>query len=158
VYSIQNGKLARAPDRNGSVGQGAYVDGPRKSFSGGAGLLSTAQDYARFLQMILNGGELDGRRILSRKTVELMTVSHLGSVPFRPGEGFGLGFSVVEDVGARGVPGSSGELGWGGAYHSTYWIDPQEDLIVVHLTQLIPATGVDDHGKVRTLIYQALDD
>jgi CubicO group peptidase (beta-lactamase class C family) len=157
VYAMLNGALERAPD-DGAAGQGAYVDGPRKSFSGGAGLLSTARDYARFLQMILNGGELDGVRILGPKTVELMTVDHLGDVPFRPGQGFGLGFSVLEDVGARGTPGSAGELGWGGAYHSTYWVDPEEELVVVHLTQLNPSAGVDDLGKVRALIYQALVD
>jgi CubicO group peptidase (beta-lactamase class C family) len=157
VYAMLNGALERAPD-DGAAGQGAYVDGPRKSFSGGAGLLSTARDYARFLQMILNGGELDGVRILGPKTVELMTVDHLGDVPFRPGQGFGLGFSVLEDVGARGTPGSAGELGWGGAYHSTYWVDPEEELVVVHLTQLNPSAGVDDLGKVRALIYQAIVD
>jgi CubicO group peptidase (beta-lactamase class C family) len=155
VYALQDATLRRAPEE-GSAGQGAFVDGPRKSFSAGAGLLSTAGDYARFLQMILNGGELEGERIVGPKTVELMAVNHLGDVAFRPGQGFGLGFSVVEDVGARGLPGSVGELGWGGAYHSTYWIDPVEDLIVVHLTQLIPAGDVDDQAKVRALVYQAL--
>ena len=111
VYSVtDSGGLERAPDPGGMVGQGAYVEGPRKSFSGGAGLLSTATDYARFLQMLLNGGELDGTRILSRKSVQLMTVSHLGEIPYNDGQGFGLGFFVVEDVGARGVPGSVGEF------------------------------------------------
>jgi len=157
VYASQDGALARAPEE-GSAGQGAFVDGPRRSFSGGAGLLSTATDYARFLQMVLNGGELDGQRILSRTTVDLMTTSHLGDIGFRPGEGFGLGFYVVEDVGRRGTPGSVGEAGWGGAYHSTYWIDPEEDLVVVHLTQLIPAGGIDDFGKLRALVYQAIVD
>lgn len=155
VYANVDGNLERAPEE-GSAGQGAFVDGPRESFSGGAGLLSTAMDYARFLQMILSGGSLDGVRILSPKTVELMSVSHLGEIAFRPGQGFGLGFSVLEDVGARGTPGSPGELAWGGAYHSTYWIDPQEELVVVHLTQLIPAGGVDDQQKLRTLVYQAI--
>lgn len=156
LYAVIEGKLERAPE-NGWNGQGAFVNGPRKSFSGGAGLVSTAMDYARFLQMILNGGELDGERVLGRKTIELMTVDHLVDVPFRPGQGFGLGFSVLEDVGSRGTPGSAGELGWGGAYHSTYWIDPVEQLVVVHLTQLIPSGGLDDHAKVRALVYQALD-
>jgi len=155
VYARINGGLERAPE-TGSAGQGAFVDGPRRSFSGGAGLLSTATDYGRFLQMILNDGELEGQRILSPKTVELMSANHLGDIEFRPGEGFGLGFSVLEDVGARGTPGSVGELGWGGAYHSTYWLDPVEELVVVHLTQLIPAGGVDDQRKVRTLVYQAI--
>ena len=159
VYSsAEGGGLERAPDPGHMVGQGAYLDGPRVSFSGGAGLLSTATDYGRFLQMLLNGGTLDGHRVLSRKTVELMTVDHLGGIPFRAGQGFGLGFSVVTDLGARGIPGSLGEYGWGGAYHSTYWVDPEEELVVVYLTQLIPARGVDDQTKLRALLYQAIVD
>jgi len=158
VYSRNDGRLERAPSPGDSVGQGHYVDGPRKNFSGGAGLLSTATDYARFLQMMLNGGALDGRRILSRKTVELMTTSHLGDIAYNPGQGFGLGFYVVEDVGARGSSGSAGEFGWGGAYHTTYWVDPREELVVVHLTQLVPAGDVDDQAKVRALVYQAIAD
>jgi len=157
VYAATEEGIARAPE-GGSTGQGAYVDGPRKSFSGGAGLLATATDYARFLQMLLNGGELDGQRILSRKSVELMTVDHLGDVTFAEGEGFGLGFYVVEDLGARGEPGSVGEYGWGGAYHSQYWVDPAEELVVVYMTQLIPAGNLDDTGKVRALVYQAIID
>jgi CubicO group peptidase (beta-lactamase class C family) len=157
VYSLgASGVIVRAPDAGGAVGQGAYVDGPRMSYSGGAGLVSTAPDYARFLQMLLNGGELNGRRILSRKSVQLMTTDHTVGVEYAPGQGFGLGFFVVEDVGARGTPGSVGEFGWGGAYHSTYWVDPQEQLVVVYLTQLIPATGIDDFGKLRALVYAAL--
>ena len=158
VYSATSDGLERAPNPGRQVGQGAYVDGPRASFSGGAGLLSTATDYARFLQMMLDGGELEGTRLLSRKTVELMTTNHLTDQPFRPGQGFGLGFSIVEDVGARGLPGSKGEFGWGGAYHSTYWVDPVEELVVVYLTQLIPARGLDDQGRLRALVYQAIED
>jgi len=158
VYSMNGGKLERAPTPGNAVGQGHYVQGPRKDFSAGAGLLSTATDYARFLEMMRNGGELDGRRILGRKTVELMTTSHLGDIAFRPGQGFGLGFSVVEDLGVRGTPGSVGEFGWGGAYHTTYWVDPREELVVVHLTQLVPAGDVDDQAKVRSLVYQAIVD
>ncbi len=158
VYSAAGGGLERAPDPGHMVGQGAYVSGPRTSFSGGAGLLSTATDYARFLQMTLNGGELEDTRLLSRKTVELMTTNHLTDQAFRAGQGFGLGFSIVENVGARGLPGSKGEYGWGGAYHSTYWVDPTEELVVVYLTQLIPAGGLDDQGRLRALIYQAIVD
>ncbi|MEX0772302.1 MAG: serine hydrolase domain-containing protein [Balneolales bacterium] len=158
VYSATDqSSIERAPDLTGAIGQGHYVQGPRKSFSAGAGLLSTANDYARFLQMLLNGGELDGERILSPGSVELMSVNHIRDIPFRDGSGMGLGFSVVEDLGARGVPGSVGEYGWGGAYHSTYWVDPAKDLVVVFFTQLIPATGSDIHGKLRTLIYQAIE-
>ena len=158
VYSQNAGKLERAPATGTAVSQGHYVDGPRKNFSGGAGLLSTATDYARFLQMMLNGGTLDGRRVLSRKTVELMTTSHLGDIDYNAGQGFGLGFYVVEDVGARGSSGTAGEFGWGGAYHTTYWVDPREELVVVHLTQLVPAGDVDDQAKVRALVYQAIAD
>lgn len=159
VYAaMPDGGLERAPDGGGRLDQGAYVDGPRASFSGGAGLVSTARDYGRFLQMLLNGGELDGRRILSPASVRLMTADHLNDIEYVPGQGFGLGFYVVEDLGARGLPGSVGEFGWGGAYHSTYWVDPAEELVVVHLTQVIPATGLDDHGKVRSLVYSSLRD
>jgi len=87
VYSARDGKISRAPTEGTMQSQGQYVDGPRKSFSGGAGLLSTATDYARFLQMMLNGGELDGARLLSPTTVELMTTDHLQGLEFRPGEG-----------------------------------------------------------------------
>jgi CubicO group peptidase (beta-lactamase class C family) len=90
--------------------------------------------------------------------VELMTVDHLGDVEFADGEGFGLGFFVVEDLGARGEPGSIGEYGWGGAYHSQYWVDPTEELVVVYMTQLIPAGDLDDAAKLRALVYQAIVD
>lgn len=160
VYSTTEDGLKKAPEPGGMVGQGAYVDGPRVSFSGGAGLLSTAMDYAKFLQMMLNGGKYNGKQIISPKTVELMTVDHLGEVPFPwvKGTGFGLGFSIVKDLGLKGVLGSEGEYGWGGAYHSSYWVDPQEELVVVYFTQVIPANGLDDHEKLRALVYQALVD
>ena len=158
VYSRAGGRLERAPAVSAMVGQGGYVTGPRKSLSGGAGLLSTASDYMRFLQTLLNGGELDRARILSRKSIELMTVDHLGTIEHQPGVGFGLGFSVVKDLGRRGSVGSVGEFGWGGAYHSTYWVDPAEHLIVVHMTQVIPSGDLDDYGTVRALVYAALLD
>ncbi|MQA91439.1 MAG: serine hydrolase [Gemmatimonas sp.] len=158
VYSAGDEGLSRTADCCGMVSQGAYADGPKRSFSGGAGLVSTAGDYGTFLQMLLNGGELDGHRILSRKTVELMTTDHLGDLEFQAGQGFGLGFSIVEDLGERGIPGSVGEFGWGGAYHSTYWVDPEEELVVVYLTQLLPAGSIDDHARLRALIYQAIVD
>jgi CubicO group peptidase (beta-lactamase class C family) len=152
--------LERAPEESSMFGQGAYVEGPRTSFSGGAGLLSTAADYARFLQAMLNGGILGERRILSPTTVDLMTVDHLDEVefPWWPGVGFGLGFWVVEELGRSGLPTSLGAYGWGGAYHTTYWVDPEEDLVVVYMTQLIPARDIDDHDKLRALVYQAIVD
>jgi CubicO group peptidase (beta-lactamase class C family) len=151
--------LTRAPDGPGMLAQGQYVEGPRRSFSGGAGLLSTARDYARFLQMMLNGGELEGVRLLSPTTVDLMTMNHAGQLYEQagsPGMGFGLGFSVRLDPGTAGVPGSVGEFGWGGAYHSSYWVDPVEDLVVLYFTQVIPAAGRDDYGALRALVYAAI--
>ena len=163
VYSSTELGIVKSADPGNRVsvsmiGQGHYLSGPRKSFSGGAGLLSTAEDYASFLQMILNGGTLNNNRIISRKTVELMTVDHIGEIkfPWENGIGFGLGFYILKDLGIRGTPGSIGEYGWGGAYHSTYWVDPKESLVVVYFTQLIPALDIDDHDKLRTLIYQSI--
>jgi CubicO group peptidase (beta-lactamase class C family) len=159
VYSSTENGLERAADPGGMIGQGAYVNGPRMSFSGGAGYLSTALDYANFLQMMLNDGVFNGKRLISSKTVELMTVNHLGEVTFPlKGAGFGLGFYTVNDLGLRGLLGSKGEYGWGGAYHSTYWVDPEENLVVVYFTQLRPDNGLDDHDKLRALVYQAMID
>ena len=160
VYSAtEEGGLERAPDPGRMIGQGAYVDGPRVSFSGGAGLVSTASDYARFLLALQQGGILDGARILASSTVRLMTTNHVGDLfPWTEGTGFGLGFSVLEDLGERGQPGSMGEFGWGGAYHSTYWVDPTEELVVVYMTQVIPSGDLDDHDRLRALVYAALVD
>lgn len=162
VYEGAQGGLTRAADAaawtgGGHHGQGHYVDGPRVAFSGGAGLLSTAADYSRFLEMLRQGGELDGRRYLGRKTVDLMVSNHLGDIEYDPGMGFGLGFAIRLDPGTAGAPGSVGEFSWGGAYHSQYWVDPAEGLTVVYLTQLLPAGNIDDHGKLRALIYQAVE-
>lgn len=155
VYSVkEDGRLERAPDPG--TGQGHYVEGPRVAFSGGAGLLSTARDYGRFLQMLLNGGELDGVRLLSPKTVELMTVNHVGSLYNEGNTGFGLGFEVVEHLGKAGRYGSVSAYGWGGAYFTTYWVDPQEKLVAVFLAQLLPSGGLDLQQKFRTLVYQSI--
>lgn len=152
----QGGGIEAVPATASMQGQGEYTSGPQRLFSGGAGLLSTASDYAKFLQMTLNGGTFNGTRILSPKTIELMTSNHLPNIPFRPGTGFGLGFSILEDVGARGTMGSVGEYGWGGAYHSTYWVDPEEELVVVYLTQILNSGPLNDFNKLRSGIYQAL--
>jgi len=160
VYNQRDNKLIRAPKSGGMQGQGLYVNGPRKSFSGGAGLLSTATDYAKFLQMMLNNGVYNNHRFLSRTSVELMTTNHLASVefPWTGGTGFGLGFSLVTDLGAFAKPSSVGEYGWGGAYHSSYWVNPKEELVVVYFTQVIPISNVNDHDTLRALVYQSLID
>ncbi len=155
VYSVTaEGALVRAPA--GSRGQGDYLSGPRQNFSGGAGLVSTAGDYARFLQMLLNGGELDGARILSPATVSLMTRDQVGTLYPDPGLGFGLGFQVLEDPGLAGEYGSVGRFGWGGAYATNYWVDPTEGLVVVLMQQLLPSRGLDLASKFRTMVYAAL--
>ena len=102
VYATgPDGKIVRAPD--GPHGQGNYIDGPRKSFAGGAGLLSTARDYARFLEMIRNGGALDGVRILAPRTVQLMTTNQVGTLHSTTGLGYGLGFETTDHYGANGM-------------------------------------------------------
>lgn len=155
VYqATEDGRIVRAPDEG--MGQGAYVEGPRVSYSGGAGLLSTAEDYARFLQMLLNGGVLDGARLLSPKTVRLMTVNHVGDLYANGNLGFGLGFEVVEDVGRAGRVGSEGAYGWGGAYYTLYWVDPVEELVAVFMAQLLPSGGLDLQGKFRALVYASI--
>jgi CubicO group peptidase (beta-lactamase class C family) len=156
VYSLTDGKMQRAADAG--TGQGDYVNGPRRCFSGGAGLVSTANDYARFLEMLRNGGELDGVRVLSRKSVELMTANQLGTLYQEGRFGFGLGFEITEHVGRAGRYGSVGEFGWGGAYHTSYWVDPAEGLVAVFMTQLLPSGGSDLHGRFRSLLYQAIVD
>ena len=148
------GRIARAPE--GSRGQGHYVEGPRRSFSGGAGLISTARDYARFLQMMLNRGELDGVRILSPRTVDLMTTNQSGTLFSQNGSGFGLGFETVDRLGAKGVY-SVGSFGWGGAYGSSYMVDPAERMIVVFMINQMPMRS-DIASKFPTMVYQALTD
>jgi len=154
VYSRDSaGHAVRAG--NGPRGQGDYVDGPRRSFAGGAGLLSTVHDYARFLQMLLNGGELDGVRILSPKTIDLMTTNQVGTLySWPPGQGFGLAFSTTDRVGADGLA-SVGSWGWGGAYGTMYKVDPKERLVIAFMVQQFPY-GVEAQARFPTLVYQAL--
>jgi CubicO group peptidase (beta-lactamase class C family) len=153
VYaSGSDGKFVRSPE--GSKGQGSYVDGPRKSFAGGAGLTSTAHDYARFLEMIRNGGALDGVRILAPRTVALMTTNQSGTLHSNTGLGFGLGFQTVDRYGASGMAGV-GAFGWGGAYGTTYQVDVQSHSVLVLMIQLMP-NATDIQQKFNTLVYQAL--
>lgn len=168
VYGASPEGLVRLPDADALTnsasffyGQGHFLrktQNQDRSYSGGSGAVSTAADYGKFLEMLINDGTFRGKRILGRKSVELMTTDHLSpGVEFRPGAGFGLGFNIVRDIGQKGVMGSNGSYGWGGAYHSIYWVDPAENLVVSYATQLIPAGNIDDHEKIRALIYQALE-
>ena len=153
VYaSGPDGTIVRAPE--GSKGQGHYVEGPRKSFAGGAGLLSTARDYARFLEMIRRGGALDGVRILAPRTVDLMTTNQSGLLHSTTGLGFGFGFETVDRYGAKGMSGV-GAFGWGGAYGTTYEVDRIGHLVVVLMLQLMPSTS-DIQQKFPNVVYQSL--
>jgi CubicO group peptidase (beta-lactamase class C family) len=155
VYtSGPDGALLRSPA--GGRGQGDYVEGPRRNFSGGAGLLSTARDYARFLEALRRGGTLDGVRILSPRTVALMTTNQLGTMYSNAGRGFGLGFETVDRYGAAGLQ-SVGSWGWGGAYGSSYRVDPVERLVMVSMVQVFDRPS-DITEKFQTLVYQALDE
>ncbi len=152
VYSSQDGSYVRAPD--GARGQGHYADGPRKNFAGGAGLLSTAHDYARFLEAIRLGGTVDGVRLLSPRTVRLMATNQVGTLHSANGLGFGLGFETTDRYGANGMQ-SEGSFGWGGAYGSVYRIDPDARLVLVLMLQMIP-NSTDIREVFPNLVYQAL--
>ena len=138
--------------------------------SGGGGMVSTAADYARFLQMFANGGQLDGVRLISRKTIDLMTADALppdvkmGADMFRfealepsgrMGQGFGLGFAVRNDVGRNPLPGTPGDYYWGGAFGTYFWHDPKERLFVVYMMQS-PAARLRYRYLMRDLVYQAM--
>jgi CubicO group peptidase (beta-lactamase class C family) len=154
VYGYDGGKLVK----NETSATTDYIHGPRKCFSGGAGILSTAHDYGRFLQMLLNRGELDGVRILSPKTVDLMHANHTGDKYRRDTDAFGLGFWVIDDLGFYGELGSEGAYGWGSAYYPQYLIDPEERMVAMLLTQLRPSGGLDLNQRFKVLLYQALNE
>jgi CubicO group peptidase (beta-lactamase class C family) len=138
-----------------------WVREPHTYFSGAGGLVSTASDYYRFLEMMLNRGEIDGIRLLGPKTIDLMVSNHTGKLPIwlrGPGFGFGLGFSVVIDVGATGQPGSLGKFAWGGAYGTNFWVDPAEQLIGIIMTQVSAETPTTIGSAFLGLTYQAIID
>jgi CubicO group peptidase (beta-lactamase class C family) len=165
VPAEHHGRLAEAfprdPETDAPVQLVEVKDKPRFE-SGGGGMVSTALDYARFLQMLLNGGRLDGVRLLSRKTLEYMTADHLGPVTgapdlLIPGYGFGLGFAVRLQAGIAQVPGSIGQYFWGGLAGTTFWVDPKEDFFAL---MLIQAPGQREYYRVlfRDMVYAAFDD
>ena len=147
----------------------SHYTGDVTFFSGGGGLVSTARDYYRFCQMMLNGGELEGARILGRKSVELMTMNHLPgnrdltdlavgsfSETTYEGVGFGLGVSVTLDLAVAQSIGSVGEYGWGGAASTAFWIDPLEDLIVIFMVQFWMSGTFNFRGQLKSIVYPAL--
>ncbi len=156
VYMVnKDGGLDKMPDEPVVVGHKIYSSTyPYKStrtyYSGGAGLVSTASDYARFLQMIMNGGELDGVRLLSPTTVKFMTVG------FRKRAAIGIGIKTDHYKNDELGDGTIGALGWGGFFYTDSRGDPQEDIICIFMSQLYPATGRDIKAKFRNLTFQAI--
>jgi CubicO group peptidase (beta-lactamase class C family) len=137
----------------------AYYKPGKKYFSGGAGLTSTIRDYSRFALMLSGGGAVDGVRLLSPKSVELMSASHTGDLTtpgllLGPGVGFGLGFSVVTDLAATQALGSEGMFGWSGIYGTNFWVDPKEKLVAIVMVQKYPNPTVA--AAFQPLVYQAL--
>ena len=135
-----------------------FVEKP-SFLGGGGGLVSTTGDYLRFCQMHLNGGELDGVRLLGRKTVELMRTDHLGDVVRGDGAyGFGLGFAVAKDLGKIGAVGSVGEYNWGGAAGTRFWIDPVENMVGLYMIQILPGSGLPYSSLFKNFAYQSIVD
>jgi CubicO group peptidase (beta-lactamase class C family) len=177
AFHVAPDKLPRFAACYGRTADGtaALLDAPHASrylradrlASGGGGLVGTSGDYLRFCRLMLNGGELDGVRLLGRKTVALMTSNHLpgdladmGQPRFSEssytGIGFGLGFSVMLDPAKAQVLGTPGEYAWGGAASTAFWIDPVEDMAVVMMTQLLPSSAWPVRRQLRVLTYAAL--
>ncbi|MGH3301298.1 MAG: serine hydrolase domain-containing protein [Streptosporangiaceae bacterium] len=181
-FSVPDDKVGRfaACYRRDAGKNLVLTDDPQRSgyrqepsfLSGGGGLVSTTTDYLRFCQLLLSCGELDGMRILGRKTVELMTANHLpgdqdlvafaqpggyGEVGFA-GMGFGLTVAVAKAPTATQVIGSAGEYMWGGAASTIFWVDPAENLAVVFMTQLLPSGTFNFRGQLKTLVYPAIAD
>ncbi len=162
AYTWYDGKgLNRFPEKPITEGPFSYsadypYHGPKKLFAGGAGLCSTTADYARFCQMILNGGQLDGTRLLGRKTVELMTHDQLGKVS--PDSGFGLGFGIFGTKEPPEEIGTPGKFGWGGFFFTHFVIDPKEQLIGIFMAQLHPTGGLNLDQIFEALAYQSIAD
>lgn len=177
-FHVQAGKEARFAACYAATPTGGMVlqDDPLKSpylkppslISGGGGLVSTAADYLKFCRLMINGGTLGNVQLLSPKTIELMTKNHLPDNQDLPalsrslfseasyhGMGFGLGFAVMVDPAKSLIPGSVGEYSWGGAASTTFWINPQEDLITIFLTQLLPSSSTPVRRELRTMVYSA---
>ncbi len=153
--------LNRFPDT--PIREGSFVysadyptRGPKKLFSGGAGLVSTAMDYARFCQMMLDDGKVGNTRLVSRKTVELMTHDQLGKIG--PDQAFGLGFGIDGVKSPQAELGSAGEYAWGGFFYTAFTIDPKEQMIVVFMGQLHPTGDLTLDRQVHELAYQAIND
>jgi CubicO group peptidase (beta-lactamase class C family) len=175
AFSVPSGKMGRVAQplavdlASGQPNKLIDVSKEPKNDSGGAGAVSTAADYLRFAQMLLNGGQLDGARVLSRTTVSLMTSDHFGTriaAPVTPGElllgtpgyTFGLGFAVRQGGGVAGVPGTAGEFMWAGYAGTYFWVDPKEELVAVYMSQAPSTIRTYYRRLVKQLVYAAIVD
>ena len=156
VDEARNGRVATIYQASAAGLRRRQYDDAAAYFGGGWGLKTTADDYLRFAQMLLNGGELDGKRLLGRRTVQLMSSVHVpDTLPGRqPGEGWGLGVRVITDPGARGTWLSNGSFGWSGAMGTHFWVDPENDLVAILMVQT-PATGLG--ADFETAVMQAVN-
>ena len=156
LYQEVNKKLVKAEEINQN---GTFrIDYPKSKgtyFSGGAGLSSTAWDYAIFLQMLLNGGEYNGKRLLAPNTVRMMTMNQIGDIGFGNNK-FGLGFGIITEKGSAELPTPEGVFEWGGAFATSYWADPEENLIGILYRQLWGTTHWEAPDKFKVLVYQAV--
>ena len=155
AYAKKDGKLEKLTAAGPAERNGRY-------FSGGGGLAGTAEDYVRFGQMLLNGGQLDGLRLVSRKTMEAMTANQIGELPLWQDAyrnyGFGLGFRVRRELGQSQTLGSVGEFGWGGAYGTYFWVDPKEKMVGILMIQLMPYAHVNLRPEFQNAVTQAIVD
>ena len=155
AYEKKDGALAKLAAAGPASREGRF-------YSGGGGLAGTAEDYLRFTQMLLNGGALDGLRLVSRKTMEAMTVNQIGELPLWQDAyrnyGFGLGFRVRKELGQSQTLGSVGEFGWGGAYGTYFWIDPKEKMIGILMIQLMPYAHLNIRPEFQNAVTQAIVD
>lgn len=158
---LPDGKLERSPG-NMLNGKSITPDYPLQAstyYSGGAGLSSTIEDYATFLQMLLNGGIYNGNRILSRNSVRMMTMNQIGEVAYGGSfDKFGLGFSVISQQGSARTPAHAGTFSWGGAFATSYWVDPEENMVYLFFRQLQNSTKGEVVEKFRALVYGAIND
>jgi CubicO group peptidase (beta-lactamase class C family) len=161
----KHSRIAEPFANDRAIGAGAQVNDPRimrKYESGGGGMLSTATDYARLLQMLLNGGTLEGKRYLGPRTIAYMTADHMGDQVRRgpydllgPGVKFGLGFAVRTEPGLAAIAGTVGDYSWGGAGGTAFWVDPKEEMFVVYMMQS-PSKRMQYRILLRDMIYAAI--
>ena len=162
-YNLSDAQKSRMDHLHNYNHAGVLVKSDRQTptsgntvFGGTHGLFSTAQDYSIFARMLLNGGEWNGKRYLSPKTIEIMRINQSGDLFLDPGKGFGLGFAVVDDLAASKASVSEGTFYWSGAYCTYFFIDPKENMVAIFMTQVNPFSSYYEN-KFRQMIYQTLE-